>query len=449
MDRKPTQGLPLSQALIYASGYFGVRLISFASGQIPQIFYIPEEGMARIAAISIGGAILLGGYLFGFVNFVGRVVDAFVDPIIGNRSDYFRSRFGRRKPFLVVGAPLMGLLMVLFTLAPTRDPSVLNFFWLLIIYPAFFIFFSVAITPYLAMIPELTSTPANRLLVTTLQAVFLVLGNVAGILIVGQIPHVLSFPVGTAIIALLACIPFFLVAAFVRTPNEPAMEDIPDRPSTFSQVRDALNFKPFRIFLIGQVSFWFGFTMIESSARYVAVHLFGNQSAFVIMLGTALAVGTVAGPLSYWIGRRFGKKRAMVLMSAMFIVLFPFVGLIGLGPLSSPIAGYIVFGLLGFPLSLLLVIPNSLLADIIDRDEETTGKKRQALFFAAQSLLDKTGMALSLMMLNLLLPIGAVATSEGTRAVGEAGVRLVGPFAAVFVFIGLFFFMRLPDVEKR
>jgi len=448
-DTATGRRLPLYQAIIYASGYFGVQIIGFSVGQIPQIFYIPEEGVARIAAMTIGGLVLLGGYLFGMINAVGRVIDAVVDPVIANRSDHLRSRFGRRKPFLVAGAPLMGLMLVLFTLPPTQDPSIANFVYLAVIYPVFFIFFTVTVTPYLAILPEVTPTPSDRLLVTTLQSIFLIAGTLTGVVLIGLIPHVLSFTLGAVIIACLTCIPFFLIAAFVNPPNEPDLDSIPPRPSTFSQVKEALAFKPFRIYLFVQVFFWFGFKMVESSARYVATFLFGNSHAFTIILGLALLVAAVAGAGSYWVGRKIGKKRSMMLMAGLFAVLMPFIGLIGTGIFQYRAVSYVLFGLIGLPLSLLFVIPNSLLADIIDRDRENTGKQRQALFFAAQALLDKTGIAFSQLVLNFLLPIGAIATEAGTRAVGETGVRLVGPAASVFILIGLLILTKLPDVEKR
>ena len=211
MPVKPTGlRLPFYQAVIYASGYFGVRLIGFAIGQIPQVLYIPEEGISMIASISIGGAMLLGGYLFGLVNLVGRVIDGIIDPIVGNRSDHLRSRFGRRKPFLVIGAPLMGLLLVLFTLPPTRDPSLLNLAWVAVAYPLFFILFSVTITPYLAMLPEVTPTPKDRLLITTMQAMFLIAGNVTGVILISKI----SF--WTLTILLMVAIMLFRMIVMVR-----------------------------------------------------------------------------------------------------------------------------------------------------------------------------------------------------------------------------------------
>ena len=448
-DNQQAKQLPLAQAIIYASGYFGVQLIGFSVGQSPQIFYIPEEGAAMIATIAVGAAVLIGGHLFGLVNLVSRVFDAVVDPIIANRSDHLRSRFGRRKPFIVTGAPLMGLMLVLFTLPPSRTPSALNLAWLAIVYPAFFLFFTVTVTPYLAMIPEVTRTPSSRLLVTTLQSGFLIAGTFTGVVLVQLTPDRLSFTAAAAIIGILACIPFLLVAAFVHPPDEPGIEDIPDRPSTLSQVREALAFTPFRIYLLAQVAFWFGFKMMESSARYVATFLFGDHRAFIFILGTALIVAALAGVGSYWIGKKLGKRRSMILMSSLFILLMPLIALIGWGPFRSQISGFVLFGLIGIPLSLLFVIPNSLLSDIIDLDRENTGKQRQAMFFAAQALLDKTGIAVSQAILNFLLPIGAIATSAGIRAVGETGVRLVGPAAAVFMLIGLLVFVRLPDVEKR
>lgn len=437
--------LQLSQAVIYAFGYFGVYLIAFSVGQIPQIFYVPETGSALISPLSVFGGVILGNYLFGLLNGLGRIVDGVVDPWIGNLSDYCRSRFGRRKPFLVIGPPLMGVFFVLFTLPPSTEPSILNLLWLLFIYPVFFLFFTVAITPYLAMIPEIARTSKERLLVTTLQSIFLIMGTFAGVFIIGAIPESISFTTGAIMIAVLSCIPLLLVAIFVRIPDEPCESEIPDRPGTLKQIKEALQFRPFRIYLFSIIAFFFGFEMLKSSARYVAVHLFGDVGAYTIILGLALGVAAISGIGAYWLGRKIGKRKSMILMSVMFIILLPFVGLVGKGFLHENWTGYLLFALMGLPVSILLVVPNSLLADIIDMNNDQSGKKREALFFASQALLNKVGIAFSKMSLNFLLPVGALAGS----AVGESGVRLVGPIASVFVFIGLLIFLRFPDIEKK
>jgi len=425
-DSPEIKRLPLSQAIIYAFGYFGVMLIGFSVGQIPQIYYIPETGAALIAPLTLGGALLAGGYIFGLLNAVGRIVDGIVDPWVGNLSDHFRSKYGRRKPFMVIGAPLMAICLVLFTTPPSAEPSHLNILYLAIIYPLFFLFYTIAVTPYLAMIPEISRHPSDRLLLTTLQAIFLILGTFTGVGVIQVIPETISFTTGAMIIGAVSAIPFLLVAAFVKIPNEVVIDDSPKkRPSTLGEIRSALSFKPFRIYLIATIAFWFGFKMVETSAKYVAAHLFKDTSAYIFILGSALGVAAIFGVGSYWIGRKFGKKRAMILMSVLFVVLLPLVSMVGTGFLSNKYAGYALFGLLGIPLSLLLVIPNSLLADIIDKNNEQTGERREALFFASQALMNKIGIAFSKTVLNFLLPIGAIVTATETHAVGEIGVRLI------------------------
>ena len=465
--------LPLIQAIIYSSGYFGVYLISFSVATVPQILYVPETGASMISSVAIGRLLLVGGVLFGLLNGFGRVIDAVVDPWIGNLSDHWRSRWGRRKPFILVGAPLMGIFFVLFTLPPSSDPSLANIAYLAIIYPLFFLFYTAALTPYLAMLPEITRTPSERLLVTTLQSVFLIMGTFTAVLMIGEMPHDLSFTDGAIVIAVLSCVPLLLVAAFVKTPGMTDQESVPKkRPSTISQIRDALGFAPFRIYLLSLMTFFFGFEMVKNSARYVAVHLFGDVEAYTLILGTALGVAAICGVGAYWLGKTIGKKKSLIMMSIMFLILMPFIALIGRGPLASPIAGYVLYGLMGIPISILLVMPNSLLADIINLDTEQTGKKREALYFASQALLNKMGIAFSKMTMNLVLPIGAISSfteaahknvlifllpiedvaaviATLTNAVGETGIRLIGPVAAFFVLVGLLIFLKFPDVEKK
>jgi len=451
MDENPDiKRLPIAQAILYSFGYFGVQLIGFSIGQIPQIYYVPENGAAMIAPATIGGALLAGGYIFGFMSALGRIVDGVTDPWIGNMSDHLRSRFGRRKPFLVIGAPLAGLFLVLFTTPPSHEPSHLNILWLAFVYPLFFIFFTAAITPYLAILPEITRHPKDRLLVTSLQSAFMILGMFTSVAIVQLIPEKLPFTLAATIIAVTSTLPFLLVAAFVKIPDDRSVTPRSEkRPSTFSQVKSVLGFRLFSVYLASIVVFWFGFNMVEISARYVATHLIGSKDSYIIILGLALGMAALLAPLSYFLGRKLGKRRSMILMSVLFIILLPCIGFIGKGPFSNHYVSYAIFGLLGIPLSLLLVIPNSLLSDIIDRNNEETGERREALFFASQALINKIGIAISNSTLNFILPIGAVVTAMEAHAVGEAGVRLIGPAAAIFVLIGLLIFLKFPEIEKK
>lgn len=432
-------------AIVYSSGYFGVALISFSVGTIPQVFYVPEKGSALIAGLTIGGGMILGNYLFGLLNWFGRLIDGILDPWIGNLSDYWKGKYGRRKPFILIGTPLMGLFFILFVTPPSNEASFSNLWWLAFIYPMFFLFYTMCITPYLAMIPEITRTAKQRLLVTSLQSVFLILGTFAAVFTISAIPDGLSFVKGSILIAVFSAIPLLIVALAVKIPDETWIDSETVRPSTIAQIRSALGFRPFRIYLISIILFFFGFEMVKASARYVAINLLGDLSHYKYILGIALGVAALNGIGAYWIGRKIGKRKSMILMSVLFFILLPFVGMVGKGFLSSDTAAYALFGLMGIPISFLLVIPNSLLADVIDLNNEQSGEKREGLFFASQALLNKIGIAFSKMTLNFLLPIGAM----GTAAVGEQGVRMIGPAAAIFIFIGMLVFLKFPDVEKR
>jgi len=452
-DKKEQPQIPIGQAIIYSLGYFGVTVITYAVAQIPQLLYIPTQGEALIPDSTLKWWPVGGVAMFGLLNGFGRIIDAVVDPWIGNLSDYWKSKWGRRKPFIALGTPLMGIFLVLFTF-PTPEPSIRNLIWLMLIYPLFFTFYTVAVTPYLAIFPEITSTTKGRLLTTTLLAVNLLLGSIVGVMLIyamqtgmvisiGSLEHKVTFTSGAILTAIISSIPMLIVALFVKTPAEPAIEDIPKRPGTWSQVKDTLGYAPFRIYLFSMMAFWFAFEVLKNSAMYVADRLFGNAEAYIGILMLALVVAIACGAGAYWLGRTIGKRKSIIIMGLGFAFLLPFIGLLGIGPFKTPETGYLLFGLMGLPIAIMLVIPKSLLADIIDCNRDECGIKREALFFASQALVMKTGVAFSKMFMNFLLPIGAI----GCNAVGDTGVRLIGPVAGIFVFIGLLLFFAMPDIE--
>ena len=98
--------------------------------------------------------------------------------------------------------------------------------------------------------------------------------------------------------------------------------------------------------------------------------------------------------------------------------------------------------ILGLPMAALFVLPNPILADVVDEDETRTGLRREGIYFAAAGTLNKLGFALSTVIFGLLLQSFGFSTAQ------PLGVRLVGPVAGLGMLLGLLIFVRgyrLPD----
>ncbi|MFW6369133.1 MAG: MFS transporter [Myxococcota bacterium] len=163
--------LPFWGKLAYAAGAGGWCLIDRLLITWLLYFYV-----VRPAA---DGQVLVSAFAFGAIMLLGRVVDAIADPLVAKWSDNHGGRLGRRVPFLLgSGVLYLAVFLALFH-PPFRAGSSLNAVYLSVGLAAYFTLFTVYVTPYLALLPELARSMKDRVDLTTWKAAFSILGVAA------------------------------------------------------------------------------------------------------------------------------------------------------------------------------------------------------------------------------------------------------------------------------
>jgi GPH family glycoside/pentoside/hexuronide:cation symporter len=157
------------------------------------------------------------------------------------------------------------------------------------------------------------------------------------------------------------------------------------------------------------------------------VALFGTAVVFFLLLPV--------------ITRRFTNKQIMLVGMLSFAVLVSLTMVLdAFGPYRS-IAALVQMGLMGFPVAVLLVIPNAAISDLSELDGYRSGKNREAMFFGTQGLFMKVNYGIA----------GAITASLfaffGKDAAEPLGVKLAGPVAALFVLAGFMVLLSFP--QKR
>lgn len=176
------QSLPTWKKVMYAMGQFGWSLASYSVANLITYFYMPPEtGAARIFPVFIfTGAIIFGLTVIGVINFGGRIFDAVTDPIIAGLSDRSKSKFGKRRLFLAISAFPFAALSFLVFFPIAGEQGVLNTIWLAVSVVLFYLFMTMYVTPYFALVSELGHTPKERLTLSTLISVTWALGFALG-----------------------------------------------------------------------------------------------------------------------------------------------------------------------------------------------------------------------------------------------------------------------------
>ena len=162
-----------------------------------------------------------------------------------------------------------------------------------------------------------------------------------------------------------------------------------------------------------------------------------------------MAIAIVASicmfPLIVKVSKKFNKKMPLIIGSWIFAGVFTFIFFAD--EIASLVPGYelvlgIIMGLtVSFPFACINILPQSILSDIIQQDTIVSGVRREGIFSAIKTFIDKIAYAVAMMIVSSVLAIGAL---DG-ESVGLLGIKLTGIFACAFSIISVVFFMIYND----
>ena len=188
------------------------------------------------------------------------------------------------------------------------------------------------------------------------------------------------------------------------------------------------------------ILYWFAFNIIRAIIAYYPVVLLEEDPGFqttlmAALFGTAVVVFLLLPTLS----KRFTNKQLMLTGMLSFAVLMTFTAFVDrFGDLKSVVA-MIHMALMGFPVAVLLVIPNAAISDLSELDGYKTGKNREAMFFGTQGLFMKVNYGIASAITASLFAF------FGKDIAAPLGVKLAGPVGGLFVLAGFFVFLRFPQ----
>lgn len=422
-----------SRQILYGIGSFGGSLLQQTVLLWVFYYYAPPPGQ--------GLPLRVGASLLGVAMGIGRVIDALADPPIAYLSDRIRSRGGRRRPFILIGAPLLALSFALLWIPPHDRPATANFVYLAALLGAFYFLFTVVMNPYTALLPEITAGGHGRIDTAAWQAGFSLAGTATAFVASSALAGRYGFPLMGIVLAPLGLLALWTAALSVRE------QTIPEPPVAFGPAaRAVLRNRAFQIFLVGLALLWFGLSMVNLSLALVVTVLMGlPRSAVGTVLAVSVGLTLLSFPIISRVAKRTGKRRALLGAMVMAGLVVPLIGLVGSMPLpvSRAAQGYIVVALAGPPIAALFVLPNAILADIAEDHGTRLAHRSEGLFFALQGLIFNGTTSLA------AVTLGWVLDRFGYAAGSDLGLRIVPLIAAASVALGALVFTRFPGELYR
>ena len=440
--------VPLMQKAAFGAGHLVNNLLPGALG-VFMFFLLTAFGMDPFLAGLLGG--------------LPRFYDAITDPIMGFISDNTKSRFGRRRPYIFIGAIMSGVLFaVLWQLSP-ENSTMYNFWYFLIFSLIYLTGNTIYSTPLIGLGYEMTSDYNER---TRLMAFSQTLGQIAWMIVpwfwvLIANPNLFeSQAVGvrklSIIVGAVCMVLGILPAIFCKGIDASKMEGrvrityktlFSNLMDLFRSIVQVSKNKPFMKLCGATFLVFNGFQLVSSFSYFIIVFymfrgdygLAGNWPAWFSTV-SAITTAFLVIPVISAIASRVGKRNAFIISTFISIV-----GYIlkwwGFNP-ENPWLMFMPLPLMVFGIGGLFTLMMSMTADVCDLDELNNGMPRkEGTFGAIYWWMVKLGQAIAMVLGGLVLKLvgfdqnAAVQTAETITKLRIADIAIPAMTALLAVFV--------------
>ena len=450
------QRLPLRTKLYYGLG--------------ASAFGIQDQGLRAFLLLYYSQVIGLNAAIVATVLLISTLVDAFIDPMIGQWSDNFRSKWGRRHPFMFAAAVPSALLFAAMWFPPENFTESGKVAWLAVTTITLRAVISFYEIPNIAQAPELTSDYDERTSLLSFRFAFFFLTGAALTLLTYLVLLKPSpdYPVGQlnptgyeryAIVASSVMLVAMLVSAWgTRGSLKDSSNAVRQHASLGRLLREmaqTFSNRPFLYVTGAGVLKSMGLGASGALALYLNTYYWGlsaQQISILVIDGTLAAI--IASSISRPVSQRWGKKWTAITFYFMsYVIAVIPVGLRYLGlfvdngsPMLVPILFVVglVFGTLGIGAT---ITTSSMISDVVENNQLKTGRRAEGLIFSASSLVNKAISGLGTLAAGLIIaaidfPKGSDPTLVPPEKVAALAVYV--PVVGVFYILGTWLLLRYP-----
>lgn len=455
MAQLTAEKLSRKTKIFYGAGDFGFSLTDTVIGVLYAIFL---TDVIRVPA-RYAGMIFLVGRVWDFVN----------DPLMGYISDRTRTRWGRRRPFLLFGLVPFAATYALIWVDYTHVDAFSSVMALLsgltenpfgvtavIFYSTVYLLYDAAATlvymPYFALTPELTLDYDERTDLTTYRMFFSILAGLIGFVV----PFIVideAGPGSAGDVALLgvafgiaSALPLLLT--FFGTRERPEFIQ-QDQPALGKSIRAALRNKPFVFAMFIFLFTWTALNLVQSMLTFFVKYRVDRFDQFDLIAGTVFVTAMLTLPIWEWASRKMDKRRAyilgMIFLSGVLTVLAFIPSDVGLRVIL------LLAFLAGIGVAAVHVLPWSMIPDAVEWDEYESGARHEGMFYSLVTLLRKIASAIALPSMLWIMDANGFDSSLPQQPESALGAIswLTGPGPAAFMFAGIVFALVYPLSREK
>ena len=428
-----TSTLKKTSPFRYGIGMFGTSMPINMFKSFAAIFYVDMLGLDMKK--------------YSLVLFIYTFIDAIDNPVYGFLSDRTRTKWGRRRPWLIIGAPLLVLCFILFYNVPSfvESEKGMLFIYMLLMYILTGTLDSLVNANYGALFPELFQSDSERAKTNGIRQICQLFAMAISIALTPMITEKIGYRKTSLIYGILAVT--VMLYSFIGCKESTNYEEL-EKPKLIDSIIALIKNQHFWIFGFAGAFYSAAFALISQALPfYVKYNLGLGGSSTTIMLGIVLGVAVIG--IVVW--SRISKKVAvMKIWRTGFIIMA-----IGFVPLyfakTLPVA-VVIAGVMGFGIAACLTTMDCIGAKIVDDDYQRNGVKREGIINSLMGVMNRlNGLYTSLAFYIVSSCFGFVNGDEpgDNPALASKILLCVFPFAAMVVASIITFFLKLPEKKEN
>ncbi len=435
--------------IIFSIGQLGWSTLSGIINAWLVTFYLPtQKDITELGATQfIKPGLVIAGFLtiLGLITALSRIFDAVTDPLIASLSDRSRNKRGRRIPFMQWAAIPLSVVTVLLFCAPVNAISGINVAWISVFIVLFYLFMTMYCTPYNALISEFGKTQEDRMFISTAISLTFFVGTLlaytpfvfAGVLRGAGLNFSWSYRACFIVLAVIACVAMLLPTFLLK--EKEFVDTVPSNQNMFKSLASTFKNRDFRVFVGSDIMYWIGLTLFQTGLPFfVKVSMGINENYTMFFMGGMTVLSAVFYPFVSALVRKFGKKKLTIAGFLGLALAYVITALIKFIPaIPGVVFGVLICVIAAFPMALLGIIPQSIVADVAEAEGVVTGENREGMFFAARTFAMKWGQSIAMLVFTSLAIIGTTQNKNlNDITASSTGLMIVAFVAVAFCLIG-------------